>query len=288
MNPAKAKDHFSAYYEGTLDRGLKQTFETRLREDAQLQAEYLAFENTMQELDGMRAVEVVVPSELHEKIAARLDKHVWDQKRTEKPSYFRWLRGLALAGVAGVGFFIAYTQLNQPTGKAGEMGIINVNSNPGFSFETTAGNGVTLSYDSGRDQDVTIRDESGQVLQRIRLTSAKGMENKPLSNDTSAARVLTIELDGSSARTLVALPGKAVSAEQAGKGNLRDLARAIAAHYQKPVVISDVGNDDATMTQSLDWNFATTDPVGSATEAVSPLNLKVELRSTGIIWIFSH
>ncbi len=99
MTLAKAKDYFSAYHEGSLDRGLKQAFETRLREDTQLQAEYRAFERTMKELEAFGCVEVEPPSDLHDKIAARLDKAIWDQKR-QKNSGVK----LRLVEASGSGF----------------------------------------------------------------------------------------------------------------------------------------------------------------------------------------
>lgn len=282
MNPAKAKEHFSAYYEGTLDRGLKQAFETRLREDAQLNAEYLAFENTMQQLDGMRTVDVVVPSDLHERISARVDKHVWEQKREEKPSYLKLLRGLALAGVAGAGFFVAITQFRGNSGVS-QSGIISApGSNPAKLDISSTANGVRLSYKDARDQRVLIKDESGAILQEIQLQANKAIEDKPLTNESADAQLLTVEFEGGNP-TLLALPGTVRNTEKTGEGSVADFARALAGKFGQAVVV------EAPQTgQKVNWNFDTADPVGEAKEAVSPLTLNVELRQSGIIWIQTH
>src|SRR5947209_1700267 len=107
MNLAKARDYFSAYYEGSLERGLKQAFETRLAEDAQLQAEFAAFEKTMKGLEAFGAVEIEPPADLHERITARLDHAIWEQKRTA--SRFTglgwWKMGFMGAAVAA-GLFV--------------------------------------------------------------------------------------------------------------------------------------------------------------------------------------
>ena len=36
MNPAKAREYFTDYHEGTLDRGLREAFDRAMQEDAEL------------------------------------------------------------------------------------------------------------------------------------------------------------------------------------------------------------------------------------------------------------
>ena len=48
MNANKAREFFSAYYEGSMDRAIRQTFERRLNSDSELHAEYKAFEQVTQ------------------------------------------------------------------------------------------------------------------------------------------------------------------------------------------------------------------------------------------------
>src|SRR5438270_5999926 len=109
MNLAKAKDYFSAYYEGSLDRGLRQSFEARLNEDAQLQAEYRAFERTMRDLGAMGQIEIEPPEDLHDKIAARLDYALWEQKRQKAPLMgVPWWKGLAMGLAVAAGVLAAF------------------------------------------------------------------------------------------------------------------------------------------------------------------------------------
>ena len=56
MNHDKAREFFSAYYEGTLESGLRQQLEARFRADAHLKADYAAFVETIEALGELAAM----------------------------------------------------------------------------------------------------------------------------------------------------------------------------------------------------------------------------------------
>ena len=100
LNHEKAREYFSAYHEGTLERGLKETFERALSTDAQVQAEYRAFERLMGSLESLKAEAPEPEFDLHEAIARRLDKHIYDEARRAKHPIFAWWKSAALGGLS--------------------------------------------------------------------------------------------------------------------------------------------------------------------------------------------
>jgi hypothetical protein len=282
MNLAKAREYFSGYYEGSLDRGLKQAFETCLREDAQLQAEYQAFERTMTELDSLRAVEVEPPADLHEKISARLDRHIWEEKRTAKPSFAGWWRSLAIASVAGAGFLFAIFKLGGPadTAQAGLLGTPVPVSSEQIIVQNDGG-GVLVRYPVAKDRTIVIRSQDGIELHRVLLQNQDF--RAPLTNNLESAQLLSVEVEGGGTM-LIALPGTKSESEAAGEGDLRQLAKALAGKYQHTVVLN-ISNVD----RQVSWNFDSDDAVLEARQALQKLtSVQVEEREQGVLWIQEH
>ena len=71
MNQSKARDFYSAYYEGTLDFGLTQAFERALTTEAEVKAEYEQFVRVMEDLKVCKPL-VEPPEDLHLKIRERV------------------------------------------------------------------------------------------------------------------------------------------------------------------------------------------------------------------------
>ncbi len=284
MNLGKAREYFSSYYEGALERGLKESFERVLREDAQLQAEYRAFERTMNQLTAMQA-EVPIPDNLHDSIMARIDRSAWEQNQKQTSGLFHWWKpvtlGLALAAVAAIAFLKSNgadttptmgASLVQPTASSARLDI------------KANGNGVRLNLPPVEKRTVEISDVEGHVLETLKLNQ-QGINNKPLTNASTDATLMQISIDGST--TWIALPGSARSTASAGKGDMKTLALEIAASSGIPVVVQAKATN-APMT----WTLKADDPHGSAEQAVAPLNMKVELRGGGdeprLLWILDN
>jgi anti-sigma-K factor RskA len=125
MNLAKAREHFSAYYEGSLEGGLKETFERALRSDAQIQAEYRAFERVMADLNLLGEAQPEANEDLHEEIARRLDRHIFERKRQARAPLFGIWKSLALGGLATVALVTAVLQLqSQNQGGPIQSGVV--------------------------------------------------------------------------------------------------------------------------------------------------------------------
>jgi hypothetical protein len=283
MNLGKAKDFFSAYYEGSLDRGLTQSFESRLKEDAQLQAEYRAFERTMESLGHMGSIEIEPPADLHEKIAARLDRAIWEQKREKSPvNGLSWWKGLVMGAAIAAGVFVAFIGFSGKfhNGAANTAGIVpTLAASEQFSFASRNGV-VSMSYPTVNHLNVVVRDAAGRVLSSVELNN-QDMPSKPLVNPTDRAQLVSIETATDAPRTYVALPGHARDLSTTGKGSLKDLAVALAGHYGKPVVVDAFEEADKTTS----WDFTSADAVDAANTAVKSLGLAIQEGPTGVVHI---
>ena len=266
MNLTKARDYFSDYFEGTLDRGLKQSFEARLREDAQLQAEYKAFERTMQSLAAFGHAEVEPPSDLHDRIAARLDRAVWEQKH-EKTSRLslNWWRGLTMLGVAAAALLIVFVGMKQANNGTNQASLIGASADaPRFSF-TAHAQTVTVSYPQVNHQTITFRSD-GKILDSYSLDH-QGLD-RPFTNGGDKPSLLSVEVAEQSGSTnYIAIPGKTVDPSVGGRGSVLDLATAVAGHYQEPVVVQ-IGD---SALGDVSWNFGGSDPVAAAADALGGL-----------------
>src|SRR5206468_1416476 len=97
--------------------GLRQAFERELGTDAQLLAEYKAFERMMSDLGTIKDVPVEMPFDLHERISARLDRHLYENKARPRALFGGWWRSVALGGVATLSIIGVIASLNSSGGQ---------------------------------------------------------------------------------------------------------------------------------------------------------------------------
>lgn len=280
MNVNKAREYFSAYFEGSLDRGLKQSFEQALGQDAQLQAEYKAFERTMAELATMSANEVEPPADLHDRIVARLDRHVWEQKQAKPGGIGAWWHRLAIGVAATAVLAIALVQLNSNS-QTSSAGIVPVPVNSGKSKVSLgiSPKGLTLSH-SQATLSITLLDSEGKEIDSVTLNNER-LEGKLLANSSEHAQLVGIAVSGKQV-LWVAIPGSKRTPLEKAAGSIKDLARALANAYGKPVSV-----DAAKASLKVSW-AAGDEIVAVAKEAVNRHSLGVELRpvdSGEILWI---
>ncbi len=273
MNVNKAREYFSAHYEGSLDRGLKQSFEHALNQDAQLQAEYKAFQRTMTELDGLSAITVEPPEDLHERISARLDRVAWEAKQAKPTGIRAWWRLAVLGTAATAVLALAFLQSSAPTGpKTIASGMVVPTVSPdAFDFTPISG-GVSLNVPTGKGT-VVFLDQTGKELERRNLET-DGILNKVLGNSGQDAHLVGIQLDTKPALWL-AIPGKGQKQFDAGTGTLKEFAVAVSKGFGIPVIVS-CDNSEAQVT----WEEQA-EVMSLASKAVEKHSLKVELRKAG-------
>lgn len=285
MNSDKAREFFSSYYEGTIEKGLKQAFERQLSVDAQIQAEYQAFEKTMKQLDDLK-VEIPEPEyDLHDRIMARLDRHLLDEKKKPAPWFGARLRNLITIGAMSlvlIGAAISI-RIKGPTFWSGLFG-----TNEGFSDQlsiTVRDEKPTLVFCTAEKKTVTVSlASSGKVLSTTKMDgrglAAGQTMRSPLNYQAESTTLLKVSVQGDRNPTYIALPGSLRDTKATGNGNISDLALAISNYYHIVVVI-------ATDTETrVEWDFSkNTDPVSSANDSLKGTDRGADLRTNRVLWI---
>ncbi len=272
MNAQKTRDYFSAYYEGALEPGLKQSFERALQSDAQLSAEYAAFAEAIQGLEAMREIEIDLPMDLHEKISARLDRHIYETKQQAPARGWLWWRNAAIGGLVTTGLAMTAIGIFM-RGDGGQAAALPTSSQASFKIDYDGMEPVVSDQGSG-SRTVTVRSaETNQVLREFTL---KGDQLKSkLSNPNPTAFIFRVERsDGRKA--LVAVPGHDRLTTLAGKGSAFELAKALADHYRLPVEI-----DESIDANTLSWQL--TEKLGEISAVTIDPNTVVIARTDSAI-----
>ncbi len=278
MNQEKAREFFSAYYEETLEGGLRQTFEQRLKTDATLQAEYRAFETTMNDLCEMKLEEIEIPAFLSDRIATRLEE-VQAKKRTSTPVWATWFRGLAFSGLAAAAIIGAIVSMrggnNEPS--MGNLG--GMPASDQITFKLTKGSEVQLRYTPSAKKTLDIVVD-GKTEHRD--VDTHGMVST-LENKNAEAALFTVQVEGEKSSAIIAVPGTRAGVDKAGQGKMSDFVKALAGFYKTPVLVN-VANMDASVT----WSFESTDATDAANKALVGQGISVDLKTDGFLNISDH
>ncbi len=276
MNSEKARELFSAYYEGSLDAGLKQQLERTLNTNADLNKEYAAFADVMRHMQALQAPVPEPPFDLHERITRKLDLHIHEQKARQKPSWFSWMRTVGVAAVAVLAIWGAVTQLNRGGDSTPATGgpVIN-HPQPPFSVVQQSMTSVKLNYKAVNDKTISVQNEDGSIL---RTTNDQELD-MPVSNPNPEAAVVYVRVEGSDEVVLIALPGTQSQKVTLEEGKLATMAKTLAARFRTPIVIKT--NEPDVMVK---WNLASTNPLEVVNNALTGSSYTSETR-TGLIWI---
>jgi len=280
MNPSKARDFFSAYYEGNLEVGLRQSFEITLRNDATLQADYAAFVETIHQLDALKHEEIPIPIFLSDRIATRLEE-AQGKQRFGFPLWTNWIRGLAVAGLAAVAFIGALPLFNGRH-DVGMSGAIGGGSNVDqLQFKVDGSKLIVLYQPSSAKTVVVTSANTNKEISRFTLDGQR-LES-PIENSLSNPAIMKIQVLGDKASALVAIPGQSIPKAKSGEGSVQDLAVALAGHYRIPVVV-----EAADVTHHVTWSFSSNDPRQTANQALSADGFSVDVRPDGLLEILDR
>lgn len=243
MNQEKAREFFSAYYEGTLEAGLSQTFEQRLKADSQLQDEYRTFEATMSELDTLKFEEIEIPSFLSDRIATRLEE-VQEKAKAKNPVWTLWLRGLAFGGVATLAILGAIAGYYRTEGPSTSQ-IVPTSTSDSLKLDTSGPN-VVMNYQSSQREQMSIS-SGGTLLKSLNLDAGTRVKS-PLENDQAGAALFEVSVRGKT--TVIAIPGTQRQTSNATSGTLKAFAAAMADFYRTPVEL-----EVADAEKTVNWSF---------------------------------
>lgn len=284
MTHEKARELFSAYHEGTLDKGLATAFEQKLDSDAKLASEYAQFADCLDGLADLKVVNIPVPADLGERIQSRLDKHIWDAKQNAKPAWMDLLKNFGFVAAAGAVLVVSVLTLRSRGSGPAESGIVPMASGHDQVKLVQTDTGVRIRFAPSRAKNLTIYQEpQHQVIATYRVD---GTMDSPLENPNSKAELIRIEVQGAKESFLVALPGKThTPTDQASKQNstVEDLATALAGWYGVPIQLQ-----VSDLNKPAHWNFKETTPVSAAMKALEGEGFTVDQRESGLTCIQSN
>ncbi|HVT12549.1 MAG TPA: hypothetical protein VHE55_09795 [Fimbriimonadaceae bacterium] len=277
MTNEKARDFFSAYHEGTLESGLRVSFEQKLKADADLRREFDSFVRAMDDLDVMKFEEIAIPDDLHERISARLDRHIYDKKRSATPHWTMWLRGLGFAGVGAAAILGAIFALNSSGGTNGAIPA-GVSTSDQIAF-TVVPDGVNVTFAPNSVKTIVITNAGKEVARKTIGDATSPKFKTLLSNTLPNASVFGVQVDGDQTANFIALPGRVRSSINKGDGTIVDMAKAVSDFYRMPVSLS-----TSSPQAHSSWTFTTSDPVGESSKAAGA-TYSVTLLQNGMLEI---
>lgn len=254
MNAIKAREYFSAYYENSLDRGLRDSFERRLAEDSGLKAEYDEFARMLDALGPALAREVEPPIDLHETIMRRVDRHLYDQEQTRRPAVWPLWRSLSVGAVATLAILATVLTISAD-GRQAVANLFGIGAGNGAKLELTVeGGDPAFVYRSGRPARFELADDSGASPSKQFVLGGDDADVR-LENPSASARVFTIRALDAKREIRFALPGRKREVKPVGEGDARALAVALAGYYRTPVLI-EVADLSARTTWTLSGSVA--------------------------------
>lgn len=279
MTNEKAKEFFSAYYEETLEAGLRLSFEQKLKADRSLKEEYDSFVRAMDSLGVLKFEEIEIPHDLHEQISARLDRHLYEKKQSAKPAWNTWFRSLAFAGIGAVAIIGAMLALtNRGGGVAGDPATSSFGSSTKEQIKYSIKNdGVTLSFAPNSPKTVIITNGGKEVTHTIVGDGKMPALSTLLSNSLPSASVFGIQISGEKGTTYVVIPGTARSSVSKGEGTVVDFAKAASDFYRMPIRVSTVVPNERIV-----WAFTSPNAVAESGKALGS-NYSVTLLDSGML-----
>lgn len=274
MKRDKAYEYFSEYLEGTMDAHLRAQMDRLLSEDFQLQQDYQAFVASVEDLNGLHAIEVEIPADLHEKISSRLDHHLYQAAAQVKvPWFVRWrlaLTGVAVAAAVVGGVIALLPQDESASGfGAGIAPVATVRSPLRIVSDRE---GTFLRYTARREAKISVkRIEDGAVLTTYEIRANEEL-NVPLVYRGERATPLEVRLEGNDEKLIVVMPGQERSESRVGSGTGLEMLMAMSAFYGRPVVL-----ESGDTGQQVRWAFST-DSVTQPETSLMNLSIEVQER----------
>lgn len=277
MNQDKARELFSEYREGTLTESLRAAVDSALASDSVLKQEYVEFDRVLSGLEQTSGENFEVPFDLHDRIMARIDKSIFEERRKAKSGWFSGWRLGAIGAVAAVGLVATLVSINSGGNTDVSTGeSISMPRKAGLTLVNKEGQ-LIVRHPAAQGKSILVKDETtGKLVQMFELKGEK-LES-PQENTGDVAAILRIEaVDGSESTSyLVAVPGKKANTALSGSGTMGDLAKNLADTYREPVEIA-----VTDMSTPVGWTFE----AGEATHArASQGKFSVE-RRRGLLYL---
>lgn len=279
MTPNKAREFYSDYLEGTLEGGLRESFERALARDAELQYDFESFKEAMGRLDAVDKSEAAIPEGLLDQISQRVDEAFPVKAAKPRLWLIENLRPVLAVGAAAavIGLAVISIQNNQG-GNVGtaDFGPTPVSATPP-TVEMKDGSAV-FSYKPSATDKVTFKDgDSGEVLASHEIKKGSAF-SEPLANPRMEAGVIIIELTSQPENLRIVVPGRMRSADLTSEGTVVDLAKMLSSSFDRPIELR-VKNPD----RSVAWSFTDGATVPQVSTKLKELNLVLDELGSGML-----
>ena len=283
MSSHSLRDHFSAYYEGTLEPGLVVVLENAFRTDAGLRAEYERFSETLDSLSQMAVEDIPIPNFLSDRIQSRLNVQAPKAKWYEMV----WVRQLGFTAVAATAILGAVFAI-QARGTSGvaEAGIASSNQPQANAPATDIlkvsvdGGNATATFTGSTSKSVIVSDhESQKLMKKYDVTG--GTVQIGLENPGAEAFVFQVDVTGEKQPTLIIVPPVTPSTTSNLKdtGGVIDLLKYVSDRFGVHIQITAEDVKD-----TVRWDGIKSSSAKEILEEVLPKNFTVQ-ESNGLILV---
>lgn len=281
MNLDRAREFYSAYYEGGLDDGLRQAFQRALSKDSSIADEYSQFVRIMDELKNLDSP-IEFPAGLHESIMRRLEiQQQTTSSRSDRFEIFFALRPLAYGTAATIAilatiFSLSTRQSAEISGasfglvRESQPTIVIKSGKAVLQFSTEANNVVRFSDSSGT-QSYGVIEVEGQAVE------------SPIVNTGKESKIVRVSFDRGHETRILSLPGSERNLTREGSGTAVDFVRAVSDYYAVTILLT--GNEPSSVGE---WKFEGTDLQTSISDELKVFNLSAEVRTDGLVQIVAN
>ncbi len=275
MSSNSLRDHFSAYYEGSLEPGLVVVLENAFRTDPSLQAEYERFSETLDSLGHMAVEDIPIPNFLSDRIQSRLNVEA-PKARWYELVWIRQLGFTAVAATAIIGAVVAIQ--SKDSGTVAQAGIASSNQ-PQVTTQSTdilkvsvEGGDATATFTGSTSKSVIVTDhESQKLLKKYDVTA--GTVQIGLENPGAEAFVFQVDVTGEKRPTLVVVPPvtPSTTSDLKGTGGVIDLLKYVSNRFDVHIQITAENVKD-----TVRWDGIKSASAKEILEEVLPKNFTIQ------------
>jgi len=283
MDVTQARELYSAYYEGTIERISAVALEEAMKSNPDIHEDYHLFASVMDSLPGLAEESVEFPADLHDKVMAKIDHYDWEKKQEKKFSLFAAPR-MAWYGLAAAALILfaatAVIQSNKSGGPS-QAATGPVSSTPievSFTVETGT---VTLNAVGPLSSSVVLTSPEAGVTPQSYATS-NGTVKVPLQNQSTQPRVIEIAaMLGKTKKDsyVMVLPGTKRTSQLQGEGSIIDCAKAVSTTFGTPVQVE---GDPA---KPCRWALTPRDTSDQLVVALGRTDVTARVSSSGLLQI---
>lgn len=283
MDLTQARELYSGYYEGTIERRSAVALEEAMQSNPEIASDYQLFASVMDALPALAEESVEMPADLHDRIMQKVDHYEWERKQEKKFSLFAAPK-LAWYGVAAAVFigFAALAVIQAAKSNGVSEASTGISAQTPFDVSFVVENGqVTLTAVGPNNSSVVLTSPDAGVQPQTHSTSS-GVVKVPMQNMSEEPRVIEVTAMVGKAKHdsyVMVLPGSSRSAVLTGKGTVVDCAKAVANTFGTPVQV------EGDPSKACSWTMNSKDTAGNLVVALGRTKIDARVATSGLLQI---